>query len=58
VFEGAYEELPDDFMSMLNEGMPAMELIKERPIDPHAAEQHENAGVKLVEDDPDDPVED
>jgi len=28
VFDGAYEELDDDFLLMLNDGKPALEQIK------------------------------
>jgi hypothetical protein len=45
VLAGAYDELEDDFILMLNGGKPALEYR-----DPFAFAQHENAGVKLIED--------
>lgn len=45
VFAGAYEELGDDFLDMLNGGQPALELIGEAP-----KPEHDNAGVIVVED--------
>jgi hypothetical protein len=48
VFEGAYEELDDDFLLMLNDGKPALEHINKPPpmLDPN----HENAGVEVFDD--------
>jgi len=49
VHEGAYEELDDDFILMLNDGKPAIELAKEmKP--PMLDATHENAGVEVVKD--------
>ena len=49
VHEGAYEELDDDFILMLNDGQPAIELAKEmKP--PMLDPTHENAGVEVVKD--------
>ena len=45
VFAGAYDDLQDDFMLMLNGGKPALELINNMP-----KPKHENDGIIIVED--------
>ena len=49
VHEGAYEEFDDDFMMMLNDGKPALELAKEMKPPPILDPTHENAGVEIIE---------
>jgi hypothetical protein len=49
VHEGAYEELDDDFILMLNDGKPAVELAKEMKPPPMLDPSHENAGVEIIE---------
>jgi hypothetical protein len=46
VFAGAYEELDDDFLLMLNDGQPALEQVKKEHPD------HDNAGVEVIEEEP------
>ena len=46
VFAGAYEELEDDFILMLNDGKPALEMIGARAADVDPS--HENAGVEVI----------
>jgi len=51
VFAGAYEELDDDFLLMLNEGKPALELANKMKKPPSLEEsKHENEGVEIVKD--------
>lgn len=45
VFAGAYEELEDDFILMLNDGKPALEQIKKMEPAPILDNNHDNAGV-------------
>jgi len=50
--EGKYEELDDDFILMLNGGVPALELI-EKGDNKHKEEMneaHDNKGVIVLED--------
>ena len=49
VHEGAYDEFDDDFMMMLNDGKPALELAKEMKPPPMLDPSHENAGVEILE---------
>ena len=44
VFAGAYEDLGDDFLDMLNGGQPALEQIGAAP-----KPKHENEGVIVVD---------
>jgi hypothetical protein len=53
VFEGAYDELEDDFVLMLNEGKPALEQIKAMGPPPILNSQHENAGVEVLKEEDD-----
>jgi len=46
VFDGAYEELDDDFLLMLNDGKPALEHVNKPP--PMLDSNHENAGVEVL----------
>jgi hypothetical protein len=46
---GAYDELDDDFILMLNDGKPALELAKEMKPPPMLDHTHENAGVEILE---------
>ena len=50
VHEGAYEELDDDFILMLNDGKPALELASEMKPPPMLDANHDNAGVEVVKD--------
>jgi hypothetical protein len=52
VFAGAYDELEDDFIMMLNDGKPALELINSMPAPPMLDNQHENAGVQIIKEIP------
>lgn len=47
VFKGAYEELDDDFLLMLNDGKPALELTN-KPPPSLGVSNHENAGVEII----------
>ena len=49
VHEGAYDEFDDDFMMMLNDGKPALELAKDMKPPPILDPTHENAGVVIME---------
>ena len=49
VFDGAYEEFDDDFMMMLNDGKPALELAKDMEKPPMLDPNHENAGVEIIQ---------
>ena len=51
VIAGAYDELDDDFLLMLNDGMPALEDIAKLQQPPMLDAEHENAGVVIIEDD-------
>lgn len=46
-----YEELDDDFLMQLNDGKPALELIKDQKLIDMDKPSHENEGVIVVEDD-------
>ena len=54
VFAGAYEELDDDFITMLNDGQPMMhsESKPEQPLTLIPESEHENAGVEIIKDGP------
>ena len=41
VFEGAYEELEDDFINMLNDGKPALQFVDPAPPKPKEEEKEE-----------------
>jgi len=49
VFAGAYEELEDDFVLMMNGGKPALELIKDQKLIDMDKPVHENEGVIVVD---------
>jgi hypothetical protein len=51
VHVGAYEELEEDFMLMLNDGKPALEIARKMDPPPVLDSTHENAGVIVLKDD-------
>jgi hypothetical protein len=51
VFANAYDELEEDFMLILNDGKPALELIDQVPVDLDKP-VGENEGIIVVEDKP------
>ena len=56
VFADAYDELEDDFVLMLNEGKPALEQINQMNQPPMLDGNHENAGVMIIEGEPEEGI--
>jgi hypothetical protein len=52
VFADAYEELDDDFILQMNNGKPALELIHDAKYVDLDKPAHENEGIIIVKDDP------
>lgn len=56
VFADAYEELEDDFILMLNDGKPALEQINQINRAQILNDNHENAGVEIIQGEPEDGI--